>query len=52
MKLWRLCWAGNTVRIKKIRNAHVIFIENLLESGHLARPGDGMTTLRQSSGRL
>jgi len=47
MKLWRLCWAGNTVRMKQIRNAHVILIGNLLQSGHLARPGDGMATLRQ-----
>jgi hypothetical protein len=38
--------------MKKIRNAHVILMANLLESGHLAKPGDGMTTLRQSFGRL
>jgi hypothetical protein len=52
MKLWKLCWAGNIVRMKKTRNAHVILVGNLLESGHLARPGDGMTTLRQETVRV
>jgi hypothetical protein len=33
--------------MKKIRNAHVILVGNLLENGHLARHGDGMTALRQ-----
>jgi hypothetical protein len=42
----------NIVRMKKIRNAHVILVGNLLENGHLARHGDGMTALRQSFGRL
>jgi len=37
--------------MKKIRNEHVILVGNLLESGHLARPGDGLTALRQSFGR-
>jgi len=47
----RLCWDGNIVCMKKIRNEHVILVGNLLESGHLARPGDGLTALRQSFGR-
>jgi len=41
----------NIVHMKKIRNAHVILVGNLLENGHLARHGDGMTALRQSFGR-
>jgi formate/nitrite transporter FocA (FNT family) len=52
IKLWRVCWAGNIVCMKRIRNAHVILVGNLFESGHLARPGDGMAALRLSFARL